>query len=230
MSTKRFIDPFDLVTRAADLSRLLKFFTLLDERMTDAFPRAARMLPDSIDPSAKQVRGATRRHHLHGALASAATDSGLNCVMRWTEPASWNFPVVGLGGFSCTVGIVETKYRGAARSLRSRSDYLKRMCQRNDIADPQTGLFEDENPPKALIPDGALGGLIVAQYAWNEPLKPAFLGFWVPSANLRSAHYVRSLDEIIGMLRDRLSLARRPLKRTVERKPIRRKKDGGKKA
>jgi hypothetical protein len=230
MPAKRFIDPFELVTRASDLTRLLRFFILLDERMTAAFPRAARMLPESGDPSAKQVRGSTRRHHLHDALASAASDAGLACAMRWTEPASWNYPVAVLGGFSCTVGIVETKYRGAARSLRSRSEYLKQLCQRNEIVNPQSTLFDEETPPEALIPDGSLGGLVVAQYASNQPLKPAGLGFWVPSADLRSAYYIRSLDEIIEMLRIRLSLSRKPQKKRVERKPIRRKNDSGKKA
>lgn len=230
MPKKRFVDPFQLVMRAGDLNRLLRFFTLLDGRMTAAFPRAARVLPDSSDPSAKQVRGSTRRHHLHEALASAAADAGLACAMRWTEPASWNYPVAALGGFSCTIGIVETKYRGAPRSLRSRSEYLKHLCQRNEIMNPQSSLFGDENPPEAFIPDGSLGGLVVAQYASNEPLKPAFLGFWVPSPDLRSAYYMCSLDEIIGMLRDRLSMSRKPQKKQVERKPIRRKNDSGKKA
>jgi hypothetical protein len=230
MPKKRFVDPFDLITRAADLNRLLRLFTLLVERMGDAFPRAARVLPDSSDPSAMQVRGSTRRHYYHAALSSAASDAGIPCATRWTEPASWSYPVAALGGFSCTIGIVETKHRGAPRTLRSKSEYLKKLCRGNELINPQSGLFDNDNPPEALIPDGSLGGLIVAQYARSEPLKPAFLGFWVPSADLNSAHYIRSLDEIIEMLRERLSMSRRPQKKKVERKPIRRREDGGKKA
>lgn len=230
MPAQRLVDPFDLIVRSSDLNRLLKFFMRLEERMTDAFPRAARVLSESNDPSAKQTRGSTRRHHLHLALSSAAADAGLACATRWTEPASWSYPVAALGGFSCTIGIVETKYRGAPRTLRSRSKYMKQLCARNEVTNPQLGLLVDEHPPEPLIPDGALGGLIVAQYAGGEPTKPAFLGFWVPSADLKSAYYIRSLDEIISLLRARLSMARRPAKKAIERKPVRRKKDDGKKA
>lgn len=94
---------------------------------------------------------------------------------------------------------------------------------------PQSGLFDSDEKPEALIPDGALGGLIVAQYNSAMPMKPAFLGFWVPSSDLSSVFYVRSFDEIIGLLRDKLSLAKRPAKKVVERKPLRRKRvDEGK--
>ena len=227
MPGRRYIDPFELVLRSADIERLLAFFMRLEERMTDAFPKAARILEESNDPSAKQARGTSRRHHLHKALETAAADTGVTCATRWTDPATWSYPVVSLGGFSATIGIVETKYRGAPRSLRSRSEYVKQLCQRNAIVDPQSDLFRDDVTLDTLIPDGSLGGLIVAQYDWARPTAPAFLGFWVPSADLSGIFYVRSFDEIIAMLRDKLSLAKRPAKRGVERKLLRRKKKPG---
>jgi hypothetical protein len=229
MAAKRFVDPFELMIRRADLSRLLKFFMRLEERLSSAFPRSARVMAESNSPSAKQVRGSTRRHYLHQALESSAADTKYPCQTRWTQPASWSYPVVGLGGFSLTVGITETKYRGASRTLRSRSQYLKELCVRNEIANPQIPLFEQFDPKDAVIPDGALGGLIVAQYSSGQPTYPAFLGFWVPSPDLTKAHYVRSLDEIIAMLRERLSMSRRPTKKLVERKPLRRRKPGSRK-
>ncbi|MEL7738224.1 hypothetical protein AAG614_07575 [Citromicrobium bathyomarinum] len=195
--------------------------------MTDAFPRAARVLEESFDPSAKQARGTSRRHYLHKALETAATDAGIECATKWTDPATWSFPVVSLGGFSATIGIVETRFRGAPKSLRSRSEYVRQLCVRNAIVDPQSDLFSRDDKPDALIPDGSLGGLIVAQYDGSTPTKPAFLGFWVPSSDLSEAFYIRSFDEIIGLLRDKLSLAKRPAKKTVERKALRRKKKPG---
>ncbi|WP_298335382.1 hypothetical protein [uncultured Erythrobacter sp.] len=227
MPHRHYIDPFDLVVRSEDLERLLTLFMRLEERMTDAFPKAARVLEDSKDPTAKQARGTSRRHHYHKALESAASDAGIDCVTRWTEPATWSFPVVRLGGFSATIGVVEAKYRGAGKSLRSKSKYVQDLCRRNAVIDPQNDLFTRDDKPEALIPDGSLGGLVVAQYDWTTPTKPAFLGFWVPSSDLSDVFYVRSFDEIIGMLRERLSLAKRPAKKTVERKPLRRKKKPG---
>ena len=130
-----------------------------------------------------------------------------------------------------TIGIVETPYRGAGRTLRTRSRYMQALCERNEIVDPQTKLFDTILKSDAIIPDGALGGLIVAQYQPHNPDVPAFLGFWVPSQSLTEHYYVRSFDEIIAMLRERLSLSRRPLKRTVERKQLKRRprKPGDKK-
>jgi hypothetical protein len=109
---------------------------------------------------------------------------------------------------------------------------MAKLCERNAFIDPQTSLFDSFKPADAIIPDGALGGLVVAQFAPHAPDKPAFLGFWIPSERLGRAYYVRSFEEIIAMLRDRLSLSRRPVKKTVERKRLRRRphKPGDKKA
>ena len=66
---------------------------------------------------------------------------------------------------------------------------MEKLCERNAFVDPQTSLFDTFKPSDAIIPDGALGGLIVAQFAAHKPDTPAFLGFWVPSEKLRSAYY-----------------------------------------
>lgn len=218
----KFVDPFELVLRRGKLDQLLTFFMRLEERLTLAFPRASRILADSPAPSAKQVRGGARRHFLQEALTTAAQDAGLSQETKWTDPATWSFPVVKLGGFSLTIGIVETRYRGASRALRTKSKYVADLCKRNSILDPQSTLFDKVAPSDAVIADGALGGLIVAQYRPHAPDVPAFLGFWIPSERLGSTYYVRSVEEIIAMLRERLSLARKPTKRTVERKPLKR--------
>ena len=232
MRARKPIDPFELLLRRGDTNKLLDFFLRAEERLTLAFPRASRVLSESQSPSARQVRGGTRRHYLHEALASAASDTGFPLETRWTNPATWSFPLIKIGGYSMTIGIVETRHRGAARTLRTRSKYMKKLCERNEIVDPQTSLFETISTSDSLIPDGALGGLIVAQYQAHNPDVPAFLGFWVPSTTLDRHYYVRSFAEIIAMLRERLSLSRRPVKRTVERKLLKRRprKRGDKKA
>jgi hypothetical protein len=224
------IDPFELMLRRGDVARILQFFMRAEERLTLAFPRSARVLSGSNEPSARQVRGGARRHYLHDALATAATDAGLPLETRWTEPATWSYPVIKLGGFSLTIGIVETKYRGASRALRTKSKYMKKLCERNSIANPQSSLFDSMDQTDTVIPDGSLCGLIVAQYRPDSPDVPAFLGFWVPSENLGQSYYVRSIEDIITMLRERLSLSRRPIKRTVERKQLRKRKPGTGKA
>jgi hypothetical protein len=232
MRARRHIDPFELLLRRGDANKLLNFFLRAEERLALAFPRASRVLSESQSPSARQVRGGTRRHYLHEALASAATDAGFPLETRWTEPATWSFPVIKIGGYSLTIGIVETRYRGAARTLRTRSKYMEKLCERNEIIDPQSALFDTISASDAVIPDGALGGLIVAQYQAHNPDVPAFLGFWIPSKKLNEHYYVRSFAEIIAMLRNKLSLSRRPIKRTVERKQLKRRprKPGDKKA
>jgi hypothetical protein len=228
---KGFIDPLEELRRNEAADQLLRFFTLAEERLTLAFPRAASMLADSISPSAKQVRGTTRRHYLHEALATAANDAGLEFENRWTDPATWSFPVVRSGSFSMTIGIVDTRFRGASKALRTTSQYVADLCERNMMANPQRGLFDGIERKDAVIPRGSLGALIVAQYSPAKPDEPAFLGFWVPSPDLREPYYVRSFEQVIAALREHLEMGRRPSKKTVERKAVRlRKKPDDKKA
>ena len=227
---KAFVEPLEELIANEDAEKLLRFFTLAEERLTNAFPRASGVLADSFSPSAKQVRGSTRRHFLHEALATAACDAGLEFENRWTDPATWSFPVVRSGSFSMTIGIVDTRFRGGARTLRTTSQYVAELCERNAIANPQASLFDGWDRKDVLIPRGSLGALIVAQYSPAQPDQPAFLGFWVPSEDLTQPYYVRSFDQVIAALRDRLELRRRPAKRTVERKKLRlRKKPDSKK-
>ena len=226
----RFVNPLDELLKNEAADQHLRFFTLAEERLTLAFPRASSMLADSTSPSAKQVRGTTRRHYLHEALASAARDAGLEFENRWTEPATWSFPLVRSGSFSMTIGILDTRFRGAGRALRTTSQYVAELCERNVIANPQAGLFDGVERKDVVIPRGSLGALIVAQYSPANPDEPAFLGFWVPSPDLSEPYYVRSFDQVIAALREQLEMGRRPAKKGVERKVLKlRKKPDDKK-
>jgi hypothetical protein len=95
------------------------------------------------------------------------------------------------------------------------------MCERNEILNPQGSLFDDSDDGDRVLPDGSLGALIVVQYRAHQPDIPAFIGFWVPSEKLKNAYYIRSFEEVISSIRARLSLARRPVKRTILRKVVR---------
>lgn len=226
-----FVNPLEELLRNEAADQLLRFFTLAEERLSLAFPRASSTLAESSSPSAKQVRGSTRRHYLHEALATAARDAGLEFENRWTDPATWSFPVVRSGSFSMTIGILDTRFRGAARALRTTSQYVADLCERNSVANPQAGLFDGFERKDAVIPRGSLGALIVAQYSPASPDEPAFLGFWVPSPDLKEPYYVRSFDQVITALREHLEMGRRPTKKVVERKALKlRKKPGDKKA
>jgi hypothetical protein len=228
--TKHFVDPLEELLKNEAADQLLRFFTLAEERLTLAFPRASSMLAESSSPSAKQVRGTTRRHYLHEALATAARDADLEFENRWTDPATWSFPVVRSGGFSMTIGIVDTRFRGSGRTLRTTSQYVADLCERNVVVNPQGGLFDGIERKDVVIPRGSLGALIVAQYSPTQPDAPAFLGFWVPSPDLSEPYYVRSFEQVIAALREHLALGRRPSKRVVERKAIKLRKKPDKKA
>jgi len=220
----RFVNPLEELLRSESADLLLRFFTLAEERLSLAFPRACRMLEGEFSPSAKQVRGSSRRHYLHEALATSARDAGLEFENRWTDPATWSFPVVRSGGFSMTIGIVDTRFRGDKRALRTTSQYVAKLCERNAIVNPQGQLFQELERDDVVIPRGSLGALIVAQYSPANPEEPAFLGFWVPSEDLREPYYVRSFEQVIAFLREGLELKRRPAKQTVERKRLRKRK------
>lgn len=220
----RFLNPLDELLKAEEADCLLRFFTLAEERLSLAFPRACRMMEGEQSPSAKQVRGSSRRHFLHEALASSAHDAGLEFETRWTEPATWSFPVVRSGSFSMTIGIVDTRFRGDKKALRTTSQYVAKLCERNAIVSPQGSLFDQVEREKVVVPRGSLGALIVAQYSPANPEEPAFLGFWVPSEDLREPYYVRSFEQVIEFLREGLELQRRPAKRAIERKPLKKRK------
>lgn len=218
---KRSVEPFDVLLQSAMPLQLLEFFNVLGERLAAAFANAARVLPDSRAPTAKQVRGTTRRHYMNLALHEAAAAVGLQVETMWTDPPTWSFPVVKIGGFTLTLGVIESRFRGAPRKLRSKSKFVQLLCERNAPLNPQSSLFEGHEDIPRLIPTGALGALLVAQFQPSMPDVPAFLGFWVPSENLSEAYYVRSFDEITAMLRDRLGKAtRRPRKPPVRKKVV----------
>lgn len=222
MAKKRFVDPFELLVRKQDILKLLTFFERLEERLAAAFPRSSRLISESTEPTAKLTRGSARRHYLNEAIVTAARDIGLPVEIKWTQPKTWSYPVVKIGGFSISLGVLNPTRRGFGKSLRTRSKYVAQLCARNPIIKPQDDLF-DFSDKDVIVPDGSLGALIVSQFNPATPDVPSFLGFLVPSENLKGQYYLRSFEQMISELRERLKLGRRKSRRIIERKPLRRK-------
>lgn len=96
---------------------------------------------------------------------------------------------------------------------------MSRRCARNAPLDPQGTLFEPTADAVAtLIPDGAFGGLIVSEHNAATPEIPSFVGFWVPSSDLKQHYHSYSFEQIIGYLREKIASEKRPIRKVVQRK------------
>lgn len=227
----QLLAPLDLLTRSTDPEQLLRFFRALDEEMAAATADAVRTVPEANVPSAKQARGTLRRHFMERAIRAAGARTGLEVGTSWTTPATWSYPTVRIGAFTLILGLVFSRYNGAPRQLRTRSSYVETLCARNAPLDPQgTFLEPSEKVVSTLIPDGAFGGLIVSEHSAATPEIPSFVGFWIPSTDLKQRYHSYSLEQIIGYLREKIAGAKQPVRKVVQRKlPKLRKKPAPKK-
>lgn len=215
----RPLDPLDLLTRSADLEQLLRFFQALDEEMVAATADAARTIPEASVPSAKQARGTLRRYFMERAVRTAGARTALEVGTNWTTPATWSYPTVRIGAFTVVLGLVFSRYNGAPRQLRTRSSYVATLCARNAPLDPQGTLFEPAGGAlSTLIPDGAFGGLIVSEHNAAIPELPSFLGLWVPSTDLKQCYHSYSFEQVIGYLREKIAATKKPVRKVVQRK------------
>lgn len=223
--------PLDLLTRSADPERLLRFFQALDEEMAAASADAVRTIPAANVPSAKQARGTLRRHFMERAIRTAGARTDIEVGTSWTKPATWSYPTVRIGAFTLVLGLVFSRYNGAPRQLRTRSSYVEKLCARNAPLDPQGTLFEPAaDAVSTLIPDGAFGGLIVSEHNAATPEVPSFVGFWIPSNDLKQRFHNYSLQQIMEYLHDKIASAKKPARKVVHRKlPKIRKKPAPKK-
>lgn len=201
---QRPVEPLTLLLRHQDPEQLLTFFQAIEEGFTAAFADANTMMPaSSTDRPAINARGAVRRVLMDRAFRAAAAKAGLNPATGFTSPPSWSFPVLRLGPFSITVGLVEKIRAVGPRRLRNRSKYIRHHSRNNDIANPQENLFRDyKHDVPRVLPSGILGALVVAEASPHQPDMPLWIGFWLPSPNLRQAHYRCSFDELLAFLRE----------------------------
>ena len=219
MAKGRGRDPVELLLRRADAARMLAFFKALSERMAAAFSDAAKTVPAAIgDGPAVSARGNLRRLRLDRAFRAAATEAGYPVVTGTTTPPTWNYPIVRLGAFSLTLGIVQRATSYGPRRLRSRGNYVYDHVVRNEPVNPQGSLLPSAPDVVEIIPDGALGAFVVAEPSVHVPDSPLYLGFMVPAPNLRGSYFMCSLERLVGLLQERVAAERRPARKKVERK------------
>ncbi|MBN9549403.1 MAG: hypothetical protein J0H31_11130 [Alphaproteobacteria bacterium] len=219
MAKRKRHDPLELLLRRADAARLLAFFKSISERMATAFSDAAKLVPAARgDGPAVSARGNLRRLHLDRAFRIAAAEAGYAVVTGTTSPPSWNYPVIRLGAFSLTLGIVQRATAYGPRRLRSHGNYVFDHVARNEPVNPQGSLLSAKSEVVEVIPDGALGAFVVAEPSVHVPDSPLYLGFMVPSPNLRHTYFRCSLERLIGLLQERVAVERRPMRKKVERK------------
>lgn len=224
MMAKRPVEPLKLLLRHGDPGQLLTFFRAISEGFTAAFADAATRMPAGPkDRPAVNARGAIRRVLMDRATRDAAAKAGLAVTTSFNNPPTWSFPVIRLGAFSVTLGIVEKVRAVGPHRLRNRGKYVRDHAQRNEAVNPQESLFRDtaHDVPR-VIPNGSLGALVVAEASVHMPDMPLWIGFWVPSPNLRRTYYQCSLDELLATLREHQLAATRRARpasgRSVERK------------
>lgn len=212
-------DPVELLLRRADAGRMLAFFKAVSEYMATAFADAAKIVPaEPGDSPAVSARGNLRRLRLDRAFRAAAAAVGYPVVTGTTNPPSWKYPIVRLGAFSLTLGIVQRATSYGPPRLRSRGNYVLDHVARNEPVNPQGSLLSAKIDVVEVIPDGALGAFVVAEPSVHLPDSPLYLGFMVPSPNLGRTYYRCSLERLVGLLQERVAAERRPVRKKVERK------------
>lgn len=220
MASREPLDPVQLLLRGPSSAVLIQFFRALAEEIDAAFSNATVIIPlEEMGRPAVQARGSTRRWQLDEAMRRAAQRAGLEATTGYTDPPSWSFPLMTLGAFSVTLGVVDRKRDG--RALRAKGKYVRRMVARNRPLDPQIPLFEEpETKVPRLIPSGTFGAMIVIEYSPSKPDAPVFVGFHIPSHDLTTAYYSYSLFDLMVELRDADAAGKKPTRRAIARKKV----------
>jgi hypothetical protein len=220
MPQREPLNPVQLLLRGPSSGVLIQFFRALAEEIDAAFSNATVIIPiDERGRPAVQARGSTRRWQLDVAVRRAAERAGLEATTGYTDPPSWSFPLLHLGAFSVTLGVVDRKRDG--RVLRAKGKYVQQMVARNRPLDPQLPLFDEPGTKvPRLIPSGTFGAMIVVEYSATQPDAPIYAGFYIPSHDLTQAYYSYSLFDLMVELRDADAAVKKPARRTVARKRI----------
>lgn len=220
MKRRRRLDVVDLLLRRGDASAALEFFKRLAEQLSASFADSAKAFPAAPkDSIALTTRGHVRRLYLDRGFRAAAAHAGYGTGTSYTQPPTWNFPVLRLGAFAVTLGVVDRSSSRRDWYLRSRAKYLLDHAARNAVLNPQGGLFE-ERPAGVVevIPDGALGALVVVEPSSYVPDAPVHIGFMVPSPSLRKTYFRCSLERLIALLQERVAVEARPVRKPIGRK------------
>lgn len=212
-------DPVELLLRRPEKARVISFFKELSEQIALAFSDAAQTVPaEQWNRPAVAARGHLRRYHLDLAMHKAASKVGFPIVTYKTSPATWSYSVVRIGAFSLTLGIVQRIRSRCVRRLRTRGNYAYDLVERNEPINPQGSLLDFDRELDEVLPDGTFGAFVVAEPSVYVPDSPLYIGFLVPSPNLRRAYFSCSIEQLIVLMQERLNAERRPSRKVVERK------------
>jgi hypothetical protein len=211
------IDPLEFLARRGDPQALLQFFKRLAELFSAAFADAAKAYPGD-DAATVNTRGHARRLLLHKGMSSAAAAGGYLSSTHATLPPTWSFPVVRIGAFSLTVGIIDRTRRFASVRLRTRGAYARELASGNEVLNPQPDLLTEPPPVARIIPDGSLGGFLVAESSPSVPDSPLSLAFFVPSPDLRRDYFRIPFEQVIEWLGAKVAENKKPVRKRVQRK------------
>lgn len=211
--------PLDLLCRS-NKEAILKFLLSFHEESSVATATAARAHP-LPEASSKLARGTHRLDLLHRAFRTSAAQAAMVVETCFNSNKSWSYPRLKIGGFTLALGRLTRRHPGASRKLGSRADYVRTMCARNSVLDPQASLFDQpEGNTAPLIPDGACGALLVTEHCGPTADVPSFVGIWVPSEDLREGYHCYSLDFVIAYLRNAIAKGRQVVRKPIARKPL----------
>ncbi len=143
------------------------------------------------------------------AVRAAGARTNVEVGTSWTTPATWSYPTVRMGAFTLVLGLVFslaiTVHRAnCARGLLRKGFALamRHSTRREDCSNHLRKRF----PPSFLME--SFGGLIVSEHSAARPEVPSFVGFWVPSNDLKRRYHSYSLEQIMVHLRERIAEAR----------------------
>lgn len=222
------LQSLDLLFRGREPKELLKIFSLLDEEVAVAVADAGRESPGDDTPEARKSRAFLRRHKINLAILRASEKLYLPVRQDFSKGKGASFAIARVGAFSIVPARLRPAFRSMPRSLSSRPAYMKEICARNGILDPQGDLFLPRKPD--LIPDGALGAVLVTEYDGPTPGVASFVGLLIPSPDLKKELHCFSLKEIKEHLR-KLIISLRPKRPTklVRKMPQLKKRPGRRK-
>lgn len=193
---------------SADPGRFADFLEAFEESVVTAFIDADRRVPAKpADRPGVSARGNYRRWQLDVGFQEAANKAGVPVITLATSPPGWTFPIVRLGAFSITLGIVDRQLAQGRRWLRTKGAYMRRHASRNSVLDPQASLPFKQEKVKRILPAGAIGAVIVIEGSLYQPDEPRYIGFWIPSPNLTTPYFRVKLETLIESLRRRAASA-----------------------
>lgn len=214
--------PLQFLLRKEDPEKLLALLQRLAEGLSAACADSAKKIPAVRENRpAVSARGTVRRWLMHEAFIRAAEQAGYPVARNSNVTGTWTFPVIRLGAFSITVGVVDRPYTASTPRLRSRGQYVRDLVERNRPLNPMADMFgKPEDAMPSVIPNGAFGGLMVVEPSLWVPDTPSFIGFLVPSPDLRGNYFRCSLDFLIRHLRNKVAATKKPKRAPPQRKPV----------